>query len=231
MAEFMPSNKTEWEECGLHAHVKNSMIQSYGYTPHQHVFGKNPDIPSDLLSEPLHVVPATASLSDDAIARTQAVRTAARKAVVETQDDKALRRAFSARPRLNQHFQPGDLVAYWRCQKYQQGHVILGGKWYGTAVVIGNVGKNYVIAHRKLIFRAAPEQLRPATSEEKAVVTTPNSELLGVKDMIEGGTFRSQQFIDLVPGHYPTVWTRWCNAFPRRGCSWRHGEPWSWPCR
>jgi hypothetical protein len=205
MAEFMPSNKTEWEECGLHAHVKNSMIQSYGYTPHQHVFGKNPDIPSDLLSEPLHVVPATASLSDDAIARTQAVRTAARKAVVETQDDKALRRAFSARPRLNQHFQPGDLVAYWRCQKYQQGHVILGGKWYGTAVVIGNVGKNYVIAHRKLIFRAAPEQLRPATSEGKAVVTTPNSELLGVKDMIEGGTFRSQQFIDLVPGHYPTV--------------------------
>ena len=48
-------------------------------------------------------------------------------------------------------------MAYWRCQKYQQGHVILGGLWYGTAVVIGNVGKNYVIAHRKQIFRAAPE--------------------------------------------------------------------------
>lgn len=205
MAEFMPSNKTEWEECVLHAHVKNSMIQSYGYTPHQHVFGKNPEVPADLLSEPLHVVPATASLSDDAIARTQAVRTAARKAVVETQDDQALRRAYSARPRLNQQFQPGDLVAYWRCQKYQQGHVILGGQWYGTAVVIGNVGKNYVIAHRKQIFRAAPEQLRHATSEEKTLVTTPNSELLGIKDMIEGGTFRSQQFIDLVPAHYPTM--------------------------
>ena len=66
------------------------------------------------------------------------------------------------------------------------------------------MGKNYAIAHRKQIL-AAPEQLRPATSEEKAVVTTPNSELLGVKDMIEGETFRSQQFIDLVPGHYPTV--------------------------
>ena len=205
MAEFMPSNKTKWEECVLHSPVKNSMIQSYGYTPHQHAFGKNPEVPADLLSEPLHVVPATASLNDDAIARTQAVRTAARKAVVETQDDQALRRAYSARPRLNQQFQPGDLVAYWRCQKYQQGHVILGGQWYSTAVVIGNVGKNYVIAHRKQIFRAAPEQLRPATSEEKTLVTTPNSELLGIKDMIEGGTFRSQQFVDLVPGHYPTM--------------------------
>jgi hypothetical protein len=51
-----------------HSRVKNPMIQSYGYTPHQHVFGKNPN-PSDLMSEPLHVVPATLGLSDEAVAR------------------------------------------------------------------------------------------------------------------------------------------------------------------
>eukprot|EP00435_Cladocopium_sp_Y103_P031858 s655_g8.t1 len=205
LAEFPPAGREDWESCVVHSHVKNTMIQSYGYTPHQHVFGKNPEIPSDLMNEPLHVVPATASLTDEAIAKSQAIRTAARKSVIETQDDLALRRAFSARPRMVQQFQPGDLVAYWRCQKYQQGQVIQGGNWYGTAVVIGNVGKNYVIAHRKQIFRAAPEQLRAATNEEKAMVTTPNTELLGIRDMIEGGTFRSHQFIDLVPGHYPTM--------------------------
>ena len=205
LAEFPPAGREEWESCVVHSHVKNTMIQSYGYTPHQHVFGKNPEIPSDLMNEPLHVVPATASLTDEAIAKSQAIRTAARKSVIETQDDLALRRAFSARPRMVQQFQPGDLVAYWRCQKYQQGQVIQGGNWYGTAVVIGNVGKNYVIAHRKQIFRAAPEQLRAATNEEKAMVTTPNTELLGIRDMIEGGTFRSHQFVDLVPGHYPTM--------------------------
>ena len=32
---------------------------------------------------------------------------------------------------------------------------------------------------------------------------TPQAELLGIKDLIEGGTFRSHNFIDLVPGHYP----------------------------
>ena len=79
-----------------------------------------------------------------------------------------------------------------------------GGRWYGTAVIIGQIGKNYVIAHRRQIFRRAPEQLRPATTEERTLVTSPQAELLGIKDLLEGGTFRSHQFIDLVPGHYPT---------------------------
>jgi hypothetical protein len=47
--------------------------------------------------------------------------------------------------------------------------------------------------------------MRPAISEERALVTTPNTELLGVKDMLEGGTFRSSQYIDLVPGLYPPM--------------------------
>ena len=205
LSEFPPGSKEDWEQCVTHSHVKNTMIQSYGYTPHQYVFGRNPDVPSDLLSEPLHVVPATASLSDEGVAKAQAIRSAARKAVIETQDDLALRRAFSARPRLHQAFSPGDLVAYWRFQKFHQGQVVLGGQWYGTAIVIGNVGRNYIIAHRRNIFRAAPEQLRPATSEERQIIQTPQVELLGIKDMIDGGTFKSHQYIDLVPGHYPPM--------------------------
>eukprot|EP00435_Cladocopium_sp_Y103_P010611 s801_g2.t1 len=205
VAEFVPQTKEDWESCVTHSHVKNTMIQSYGYTPHQYVFGRNPDVPTDLMSEPLHVVPATLGLSDEAMAKSQKIRAAARHAVLQTQDDQALRRAFSARPRLQQQFQPGELVAYWRAQKYQQGKVILGGQWYGTAVVIGSIGKNYIIAHRRQIFRVAPEQMRPATTEERALVTTPQTELLGVKDMLEGGTFKSSQYIDLVPGLYPPM--------------------------
>ena len=207
LAEHPPSTKEEWENCVQHAHVKNSMIQSYGYTPHQHVFGKNPEVPTDLLSEPLHVIPATASLTDDAMAKSQAIRAAARIAVIQTQDDKALRLAHSARPRITQEFKPGEPVAYWRMQKYQQGESVpvLGGRWHGVAVIIGRVGKNYIISHRRQIFRVAPEQLRPATTEERVLVETPQAELLGIKDMIEGGAFRSQQFTDLVPGHYPPM--------------------------
>eukprot|EP00435_Cladocopium_sp_Y103_P058196 s1061_g20.t1 len=202
--EHSPRNKEEWEECVRIAHVKNQSIQSYGYTPHQHVFGKNPSLPGDLMSEPLHVVPGTAGLSVDAVAKSQALRQTARQAVVAMQDDKAMRAALSARPRTAFSFQPGDLVAYWRHQKFTGSTVEQGGRWHGTAVVIGHVGRNVLIAHRRQIFRCAPEQVRPATTEERAVIESPEVELLGIKDMIEGGTFKSKQYIDLVSGSYPT---------------------------
>lgn len=202
--QFSPQDQDQWMQCVHHAHVKNQMIQSYGYTPHQFVFGKNPHIPSDLLNEPLSVVAGTASLTDEAVAKSQAMRTSARKAVIELQDDHSLRRALSARPRVTLPFQPGDLVAYWRQQKWSQGQLHQTGQWYGTAVVVGYVGRNIILAHRRQILRCAPEQIRYATTEERTLINSPKVELLGLKDMLEGGTFRGQQFVDLVPSHYPT---------------------------
>ena len=203
--EQVPNNKETWEMCVRQAHVKNQLIQNYGYTPHQFVFGRNPTFPGDLLNEPLHIVPATAGLTNEAIEQAQSIRTSARKAVIELQDDKALRQALLARPRVSVEFAAGELVAYWREQKYSQsqGTVIQGGQWHGTAMVIGKVGRNYIIAHRRQVLRCAPEQLRAATTEEKTLVQTPEAELLGIKDLIEGGTFKGQQYVDLVPGRYP----------------------------
>ena len=91
---------------------------------HQHAFGRNPHVPGDLLDEPLNVVPATAGLSDLAVAKTPAIRNAARKAVLELQDSSALRRALAARPHVPLTFESGDLVAYWRGQKLQNGQVV-----------------------------------------------------------------------------------------------------------
>ena len=51
-------------------------------------------------------------------------------------------------------------------------------------------GKNLVLAHRKNILRCAPEQVRFATSEEKTLLNTPQVDLLGIKDLIEGGAFK-----------------------------------------
>lgn len=66
-----------------------------------------------------------------------------------------------------------------------------GVRWYGIAVCVGQVGKNWIVAHRRQIFRCAPEQMRPATTEERALVTSPQAELLGIKDLLQGGTFKS----------------------------------------
>ena len=75
------------------------MIQVYGLSPNQHVFGKNPHVPMDLLQDNVDVVSATSSLFDEALARRQEIRTKARRAVIELQDDKTLKRALAARPR------------------------------------------------------------------------------------------------------------------------------------
>ena len=205
LTEFPPSNHEDWLECVSHAHVKNSMLQHHGVTPHQFVFGRNPDVPEDLLNEPQRVVSATAALTDEAIDRANKIRLSAREAVIRLQDDRSLRLALAARPRVVEEFKPGDMVAYWRNQKWVQGKLMLGGKWYGTAIVLGKVGRNYVLAHRKQVLRAAPEQVRSATTEETTLLKTMDVELLGIKDLIEGDAFKSQQFHDLTSQSYPSV--------------------------
>ena len=124
LEERNPTCKEEWLECVVQSHVKNQMIQNHGFTPSQCVFGKNPSLPGDLLSEPIAVVPSTASLQDEAIARTYEVRNAARRAVLAAllalQDDRTLRKALLARPRQDKPFSAGEVVAYWRDQKWSQ---------------------------------------------------------------------------------------------------------------
>ncbi|OLP88380.1 putative transposon protein [Symbiodinium microadriaticum] len=105
IAECAPHDRQSWLECVIGAHCKNELIQVYGMTPAQFVFGRNPRVPSNLLDEPLDVIPATASLHEEAVARRVAIRQTARQAMVALQDDKALRLSLAARLPLERHLQ------------------------------------------------------------------------------------------------------------------------------
>eukprot|EP00435_Cladocopium_sp_Y103_P022821 s443_g5.t1 len=198
LLERSPTNRDEWLDCIRHCHVKNSSIQTHGFTPCQVVFGKNPELPGELLNEPQKIIPNTAALLEESVERAQAIRSAAKRAVLELQDAKSMRRALAARPRLARDLKAGDVVAYWRDQKWNKGVLSRGGRWYGSAIVLGHIGRNVVLARRNHILRCAPEQVRPATSDERTLVETPETQLLGVKDMLEGGIFRSAQYVDLL---------------------------------
>ena len=201
--EQQPNGPKPWMECVLASHCKNQLIQVYGMTPSQFVFGKNPRIPENLLDEPLEVVPATASLYQEAIAKQVAIRQSARRAVVDLQDNRALRLALAARPRVSHFYSPGAHVAYWRSQKWVNGQLESVGKWHGPATVLGYVGRNLVIIHKRQIFRCAPEQVRPSTLDESRLIETPDMDLLGIKESIEKGAIQSKQYVDLVPEAYP----------------------------
>ena len=185
MHDMSPNSKESWLECVHAAHCKNELIQVYGMTPAQFIFGRNPKIPENLLDEPCEIIPATAPLYEAEVARKVAVRQSARKAVMEMQDSQALRLALSARPRHQNEPKPGDLVAYWRSQKWEKGTLDNQGRWHGPAIVLGKVGRNHVVVHKRQVLRCAPEQIRAATSEERQLIRAPHAELLGLKDALK----------------------------------------------
>ena len=97
----------------------------------------------------------------------------------------------------------GDWVYYWRSQKWQNGVLVKGGRCYGAAMVLGHIGRNVVVSHRRSIFRVAPEHIRSATSEEREVAEFPQAELLGIKTLLQQGQFPKSQFQDLVGQESP----------------------------
>jgi hypothetical protein len=67
-------------------------------------------------------------------------------------------------------------------------------------MLLGTIGRNWIVAHRKNVIRCAPEQLRFASSEERVIADDAQSnELLGIKHLLERGQFPKSQFEDLVP--------------------------------
>ena len=72
-------------------------------------------------------------------------------------------------------------------------------------MVLGRLGRNVVVAHRRSVLRCAPEQLRTASSEEKTVAEFSQNELIGVKNLLERAQFPKGQFIDLIPAGLPPL--------------------------
>ncbi|CAE7581948.1 GIP, partial [Symbiodinium necroappetens] len=196
--EIRPASEEEWLECLSQAQsAKNTLLTEAGASPYQLVFGRNPRVPSDLMQDSPHLPAVDAEQYDSLLERTAATRTAARKAVLDCQSDRALRAALRARPRALRPFRSGDWVFYWRTQKQVDGVRLDGGRWYGAGLVLGSVGRNLVVAHRRSLLRCSPEQLRFATPSETTVAEFPESELLGIKTLLEKGQFPKSQFVDV----------------------------------
>ena len=198
--QAQPKNKAEYEQCIVQTlNAKNELLNQKGLSPCQLVFGRNPRVPSDLIQEWPCPVAGTTPLHDEMAARAQAIRTQARTALVMAQDDQALRTALNARPRAERDFLPGDYVAYWRTQKYEKGIRLVGGRWFGVAIIMGKIGRNFLIYHRKNIFKVAPEHLRHASPEERVMAQTEGRELLGLSALLQEGEKNpfGHQFTDL----------------------------------
>ena len=95
-----PKDKRKFEEC-IDATVlaRNVLLRTHGFSPYQHVFGRDPELSFDVLVPGAGVAAVTMPVLDRPSERATQIRQAARQAFVECQDDKAMGRALVARPR------------------------------------------------------------------------------------------------------------------------------------
>ena len=140
----------------------NELRRKHGYSPSQAVWGRDPDVPGELLDgKDLehydHVV-----TRDHQRAREHALRVAAKETFFRCQTDDKLRRALLQRSRVSgPDLSVGDFVYFYRKAKNQK-----FWQWHGPATVIGHEGMNLWVAKGGRCHLVAPEHLRRATSEE-----------------------------------------------------------------
>ena len=148
-----------------------------GHSPIQHVLGRTPD-DHDRLFQSEDQIPIRGELMADGGYRADVrMRATAEKAFAEAQAKSRLERAERMGHRRCKTFLPGDLVYYWR-QQLPPGErgAFQSGKFIGPARVLatetrreeGHLRPGSVVwIHRGgRLLRAAPEQLRKASTHE-----------------------------------------------------------------
>ena len=161
LAQIRPNSRAEWLEC-IHQtmEAQNSLKKRCG--------GRDPELPGDLLQDLPNVISSSSILHDDVAAHTARIRSNARLAVMQFNDNLATRRALDQRPRPFRNFSVGDEVAVWRrgTGKGAPGKQ-RRAQWRCPGIILGAFRGNYFVAMLGRFIKAAPEQLRHRTAEDQ----------------------------------------------------------------
>ncbi|CAE7487110.1 GIP, partial [Symbiodinium necroappetens] len=142
--------------------AKNELRRQGGFSPTQAVYGRDPDVPGELLDHRDPQQTDEILTRDQLRAREQVLRQAARIAYHRAQVDSRLRRALLQRSRVSgEDLNPGDVVYFLRKPKNKK-----DWRWVGPATVVGHEKKNLWVASAGRCHLVAPEHVRKATSEE-----------------------------------------------------------------
>ena len=143
---------------------RNRYMDRHGFSPMQRVFGKSLRLPSSLMATDSLDRELVEAAAPDAIRRSWEIREAATKSWLQRQDLGAVRRALKARSRTAdlKDLAPGTWVYVFRDSPSYHG-------WVGPGVLLmaDLSDRSAWVSMRGRLWRAAREQLRPATPEEE----------------------------------------------------------------
>eukprot|EP00434_Breviolum_minutum_P029882 symbB.v1.2.026423.t1/scaffold2638.1/size74318/2 len=151
---------------------KNGWFSRGGYSPAQLVYGKNPRLPAELLSDAGQCTPGwdevlcDATEGDTATAefrRSHRIREKARKLAMENTCREKVREA--SKPPLHRHrsWAAGQWVMIWRTSKT----ATVRSRWVGPGLVILQTGHTVYVAVRSRLWKCNVDQLRPANEMEE----------------------------------------------------------------
>ena len=198
-----PSAKPEVEEiCDQVTFAVNTLPRVDGFSPHQHVFGKEAGIPGNLELRDEKVVESSALEAGETMyVKRHEIRKAAQKAYIEAHKEDRIRRAVNHQTRPTRGpYAPGDLVYFWRMWPREK-----KACWHGPGTVIGYHDGNSKIwvAKGTKMYKCSPEQLRKVSQEQESLIRMLPEDLLSVrKRMHEKG---SGNYIDLSTREKPPV--------------------------
>ena len=134
--------------------AKNTMQSVHGYSPHQLVFGQNPNLPSVLIDKPPALEGTTKS---EWVARHITALHAARRAFTEAECSERIRRALRKQTRnTDEKYESGDRVYYKRVDCPE---------WKGPGVVIGQDGAVIFVRHGGTCVRVHRLRLKKVNTE------------------------------------------------------------------
>ena len=128
--------------------ARNSLQMCNGFSSHQLVFGKNPNLPG-IMSDKLPALKGTTG--SEIFAQHVNALHEARRAYIQTEANERIRRAFRTKVRAaEQIYQNGDTVFYKREGKE---------RWLGPASVVFQDGKVEFVRHGAIFVRVSPNRL------------------------------------------------------------------------
>lgn len=179
--------------------AKNRFSNRSGYSPTQRQIGQWPRLPGSLLSDEAIDPSLQAQGGTDEFERMMEMRRIAQSAFMKISCKEAAAKALKARPRVQQSYKAGDLVYVYRVLRRQKalrhGEGPRRGqpksKWVGPGKVLALEGSVVWINMLGELWRAAIEQVRLATTEEKMGAEVISEECEEMQERLKRSSHRA----------------------------------------
>ena len=157
--------------CSWAASAKNSLTNQSGFSPHQLVFGKNPQMPTWLDRNSYQ----ESMCEEEIIEENMIARQAARDSFIKLENDGRISRVLKHRGHVQDtsNYVAGDSVYYKREDNRS---------WFGIAQVVGHVDNQIIIKHGGALIRIHPSKVKRVEKDENEEIGKNSGTMEGNKD-------------------------------------------------